>query len=141
MSWADGVRTKVRTAFEKMLMDVGEEIKADIQESISTPVEYTSRGEIIRSLPGEPPRFEFGELYESIYYTVDDDNDTRIVLTVTTNRDPRVALALENGTEDGRIEERPYFAPARQRAQARQSIYGEMVLENLKVEGVSFTID
>jgi hypothetical protein len=108
----EAVGSRFREILTEGLQEFGQLLLQDIQGRISIPVEYVTgpRGgiDVIRSNPGESPRYEFGTLWNSITLEpVKQESPTAISVEITTYY--RVAAYLENGTEDGRLAKRPFW--------------------------------
>lgn len=95
--------TSVETLFDEIQSDVhetfellGPQIQDDWQDLISVDVEYSGATVTVRSKPGEPPRRETGDLYESIQEETETDYGS-VSLEIST--DIEYAPYLEDGTE------------------------------------------
>lgn len=91
----------------------GGEMVADIRQDISTPVQYV-RGKrggaiIIRSKPGEPPRYETGSLWRNVQMEVEIDRTTRTV-TLEVFCTISYSVYLETGTDN--MAPRPFWSTA-----------------------------
>lgn len=112
-------------------MDIfAEKLVEDIQEKISVPVEYQTgpRGGqvVIRSKPGEPPRKENGDLWESIEnIPTTREAQTKIVARVVTRL--KVAGWLQNGTKY--LDPRPFW-PAQDEMDARSDELIHILVDN-----------
>jgi hypothetical protein len=99
----DEIRTDCFQAMER----VGEAVRDEWQSRVSVPVEYVAgpRGGVVvvRSLPGEPPRKETGELHDSIQAATESDAD---VLTTTVDSEVPHAAYTNEGT--ARMAPRPH---------------------------------
>jgi hypothetical protein len=97
----DDLRERATAAFDEF----GKEVLDGLQQSISTPVEYIG-GSTIRSLPGEPPRLEFSDLFDS--YDTETEQLLQGVSESIFSDLPR-SRWLEYGS--GRIKPRPHVKP------------------------------
>lgn len=107
--FADDIVADVKRLVFAEADKLGREITDDLVRSVSVPVQYIG-GATIRSLPGEPPRKEFGDLADSIQYELLDYADS---FSLTIYTDHQIALWLEAGT--ARIKPRPHFRPCFER--------------------------
>lgn len=102
------VRAKVVEAAKASLERFARERIVDIQTRIGIPVERTT-GRIVRSSPGEPPRKDSGDLWNSLQATevvfISNEIDIFIFTTVP------YAKWLEEGTDRG-LEPRPWWEPS-----------------------------
>lgn len=82
---------------------------------------------IIRSSPGEPPRKEFGDYYDSITHETTREGD--LVITRIGSRLPGRGPWLEFGTD--KIAPRPHFAPLHEqlKSEAVERIKGNLTPE------------
>lgn len=87
--------------------------------------------DVVRSQPGEPPRRQLGNLYNSMTYEARDTFrgvHTRVGPSV---RAARYARALELGYEPGGLAPRPYLQPAAEKFQDHyQALIARAVAEN-----------
>ena len=76
---------------------------------IGKPVERLDSGAVIRSLPGEPPRKDMGDLQAGLQHDVERVNDREVRLEISTSHaeNPNVPSIMEFGGEG--VEQRPYF--------------------------------
>lgn len=86
----------------------------DIQQSIAAPVERVG-SVIVRSAPGEPPRRDSSDLYNSVQRETLDAGTGNVQGAIFT-RNP-VGKFMEYGTVH--VLPRPFWAPARERLYAR----------------------
>ena len=110
--FSNAVNERLKFIATEGLKDVADWLQLEILAKIAIPVEYTTgpRGGIIviRSEPGEPPRYEFGTLSNSIVVgPVIEQSGTMLSISVET--DYKVAAYLNEGTEDGRLAKRPFW--------------------------------
>jgi hypothetical protein len=101
----DPIVKKTRAAARAALERVGREAVAELVRMVSVPV-VRGRYRIIRSLPGEPPRKEFGTYVTTIKHKRMPGGHSVEELSIYSN-DPR-ALWFEKGTS--RMAKRPHFA-------------------------------
>lgn len=85
---------------------------ADLRASISIPV-VRGKGYVIRSSPGEPPRYDAGDLYKGVLREPAAPISDREVIAYIYVDPSQQAKAgwLENGTKDGRMAARPWWGP------------------------------
>lgn len=145
MTNLDPARKKVRAAIRWALNELGRRSVLDIRQSIGIRVGY-SGNEVIRSEPGESPRYEFGNLSRAIKYKVKSKAETVEDLTVYVNKDQEIkAMALEFGRDDGSLEPRPFWVPAQKRLnRAGKRLFTQLVKERLRMkanEASDFVVD
>jgi hypothetical protein len=121
---------KVMDAIAAGLKESGEDEVSHIRDDIGVPVEYAAGG-VIRSAPGEPPRRETGELWNSIKSAVEKQPD-RVTLQMAAGpaldeHGNDYAAGLEVGS--GHVAERPYMGPSMSRMEVA-GIFN--VVEHLK---------
>src|SRR6185437_14089612 len=111
---AESITSDLLTELETEFDAIGGEIVGDIRDAISVPVAY-QRGRIIRSKPGEPPRYETGNLWRHVLMEVTADRSEMTVrLDVYVDDDAApYGLWLETGTVH--MDERPFWLPAWER--------------------------
>jgi hypothetical protein len=68
--FVEDMMARITGRMEDELDAIGTEMVDQVRESISVPVEYTGDGGVIRSLRGENPRREYGNLWQSIDHAV-----------------------------------------------------------------------
>jgi hypothetical protein len=120
-SLATSLMAYIREPLLAASQEIGERAVAEIQESLSVPVERLPGGVVIRSAPGEPPRMETGALRENVEYVVLLDDEGVPEIHVMSDRPPQgagdqadAAAILEYGgvNQAGReVAPRPYMAP------------------------------
>lgn len=98
----------VRDRIENEADAIGKEMVEGIQQSISKPVEYEG-SIVIRSLPGEDPRYEFGHLWESERHEIE---NLGAVIELDVINDAAYARRLDQG--DGSLKPRPFHRHATQ---------------------------
>lgn len=109
--WADRLAARVMVRIENEADAIGVGAVAGIRERINIPVEYVeyenSSGEtairVERSLPGQPPRREFGHLWESEHHDVTPSPNV-VLLEIINNCE--YAGVLDQGM--GRLKARPF---------------------------------
>ncbi len=106
----ESVMALIMAAAENACQIIGEKTIEYGQELLSVPVEKGEGGKVIRSLPGEPPRREFGDLQAGLQFTVDREASSRVELQIESGdaEKPSVPAILELG--EFNIAQRPYFA-------------------------------
>ncbi len=99
-----GEMKRVQDAWEP----VGERAVEQTKDDISVPVERDEEGGVQRSLPGEHPRTDTGDLLAHVESLSDIEGDMD-VLTVWSSREerPEVPTLLQTGTN--KMEPRPYM--------------------------------
>jgi hypothetical protein len=124
--------SRMRKAVRLALNSLGREGVADIRELINVPVTYHlgRYGARIaeRSLPGEPPRREFRDLYKSIKYKTEAKAETVEDLSIYTAR--KQAGWLEFGTS--RMRPRPFFHKGAKKRGNLQRRFKKRLAEVLK---------
>ena len=100
------IKGAAREAIEQAVSDVAAEAKRLIKEGPKTGREY---GEHKASAPGEAPANLTSELHDSITHEMISDSEGMVFVSHFT------ATILENGTEAGHLEPRPFLTPAVER--------------------------
>ena len=109
MSLGDSINADFNERFGSTMENLTLIMRDEMRELIGIQVVYQG-AEVIRSLPGEPPRREFGNLQNSqmIETTISQDRIEGILYT-----DNIIGAYLEH--ETGTISPRPHYAPYAQR--------------------------
>jgi hypothetical protein len=103
---------RIRAKLEGAMRTAGKLAQADIEGAIDTPVGRNFAGGVSeRSLPGQPPRTETGQLLGNVESAVF-SNPNAVGFAVGSSRPetPEVPVELERGA--GRVLPRPYMQPA-----------------------------
>lgn len=131
-NWDQVVKSKLRKAVRLALNEIGRRGVKDIRQSIEVPVQHIG-GVTIRSEPGEPPRYDDGNLWKSIKYKVRAGAGGLgdLIIYVANTIAPH-APWVNYGTKDGRIEPRPFWEPAERRIRSGlKSLFIQLVKEKL----------
>lgn len=103
----DSIATDLASEFTQ----IGEAIMSDMRDRLSVDVQYFPgpNGEIFveRSAPGEPPRRETQQLWESVQSTVEQTADVKLIV----DSDCPYAPPLEYGAEARNLLPRPVWIP------------------------------
>lgn len=99
----DTLLVRAESGMESIVAELEEQLRA----AVSVPVERDGR-KVVRSLPGEPPRTEFGDYEDSFGHAVEVDGD--VVRGAAGTRSERGPW-FEGGTEN--MKPRPHFGKVR----------------------------
>jgi len=102
----DEIMARILAQAEQVMGEMAEDAAQDMRDLISVPVSRT-KGKVIRSAPGEPPRKDSGALQASVKATVDQHEKDKVVATVTT--DVPYDVYLRDGTK--KMAPRPFHGP------------------------------
>lgn len=102
----DEIMGRISDGIRHAMEEAGNDAADDLRELISIPVVRT-KGKVIRSSPGQPPRKDTGALLASVKSVIDEIEKDRIAVTISTDTD--YDQFLKNGT--ARMAARPFDGP------------------------------